>query len=195
MDARKYAWAALPLGRAWTRRARVTWSPPAGAIRRLALNVRSHGSGPPVLLLHGLGGSHRYWGAAYDALASEHRLIVPDLLGFGGSPASAGGYSADRHCEALLALLDDLKVAEPVVVAGHSVGSLIGLRLAVLRPERCAGVVALAPPLFCSAAELQDHFAGLGWAERAIAFEMEPAASALGWASVAGPLGTGAAVL
>ncbi len=67
-------------------RAEQHWQPPSGVTTLGVLNVRRLGaSGPPVVLLHGMCGSNRYWGASVDVLAQRCRLVVPDLLGFGQS--------------------------------------------------------------------------------------------------------------
>lgn len=132
-------------------KSRVHWALPAGRSEPAPLFVRTLGqSGPPILLLHGLLGSGRYWGAAFYTLAADHRLVVPDLLGFGESPKPATGYSADEHAEAVAATLDAVGVSEPVVIGSHSLGGLIALRFAALYPRRVRAVVAFGPPLFSS---------------------------------------------
>ncbi len=68
------------------RRSRIHWRPPSGTAWSGSLHARLVGdTGPPIVLLHGMAGSRRYWGAAYDVLGRHGRLIVPDLLGFGSS--------------------------------------------------------------------------------------------------------------
>lgn len=127
----------------------VQWAPSAGVARPAPLFVRTLGtSGPPVVLLHGLMGSGRYWGANYDALAADHRLIVPDLLGFGESPQPPTGYSPEAHADALAATLDALGVNEPVAIGAHSLGSLIAFRFAARYPGRVRAIVAFGPPLY-----------------------------------------------
>ncbi len=130
----------------------VHWQPPGGytdGAHDGALAVRTLGrSGPPIVLLHGLVGSNRYWGAAFDALAAEHRLVVPDLLGFGESPKPPEGYSPDEHADAVAATLRKLGVDEPAVVGAHSFGTLVALRLAVRHPRLVRAVVAFGPPLY-----------------------------------------------
>jgi pimeloyl-ACP methyl ester carboxylesterase len=113
------------------------------------LAVRTLGTtGPPVVLLHGLAASGRYWGAAYDGLAVDHRLVVPDLLGFGRSPRPAAGYGPDDHADAVVRCLQDVGAAdEPALLVGHSLGTLVALRLADRYPELVAGVVGFGPPI------------------------------------------------
>ena len=104
--------------------------------------------GPPVLLLHGLVGSGMYWGGAYEVLAGQHRLVVPDLLGFGRSPHPDSGYGPDDHARAVVSCLDALGARRPAVVVGHSLGSLVALRLAATFPQRVRAVVGFGPPLY-----------------------------------------------
>lgn len=138
-------------GRALRQRSRVHWRPPHGEDYDGALHARILGDdGPPIVFLHGLLGSADYWGADYEELAQDHRLIVPDLLGFGKSPKPESGYTADDQALALLALLDELEIRQPVVLVAHSLGSLVALRLAVLAPDRVASIVAFGPPLYSS---------------------------------------------
>src|SRR5690349_8772574 len=113
------------------------------------LPVRTLGSeGRPIVLLHGLGASGDFWGAGYDALASRHRLVVPDLPGIGRRPWPASACRVDDHADALAASLGRLGVDdEPVVVVAHSLGALVALSFARRRPELVAGVALFAPPL------------------------------------------------
>ena len=100
------------------------------------------------MLLHGLVASGIYWGAAYDRLGHNHRLVVPDLLGFGRSPRPTSGYGPDDHVRALVTCLDELGVAEPVTIGAHSLGTLIAIRLAATHPDRVSRVVAFGPPVY-----------------------------------------------
>lgn len=135
------------------------WMPPGGrVVQTSSLSARVLGeTGPPVLLLHGLVASGLYWGGAYDRLARHHRLVVPDLLGFGRSPRPPSGYGPDEHVSALLACLDELGIDGPVVVGAHSLGALIALRLAATHPERVTSVVAFGPPLYPDAQTARAH--------------------------------------
>ena len=146
-----FAAAAAAVQSARTQRVRwhIAWAAGAGASHDGLLHARSLGDGTAgVLLLHGLGGSNAYWGAAYDTLARAGRLIVPDLLGFGASPRPSSGYTATDHVEALTSLLDELAVTGPIVVGAHSFGCLVALALAEQRPDLVVGVVAFCPPLY-----------------------------------------------
>jgi pimeloyl-ACP methyl ester carboxylesterase len=127
------------------------------------------GQGTPVVLLHGLAGSGRYWGAAFDDLAATCQLIVPDLLGFGLSPRPPEPLSAAAHADAVAALLGEVAGGTPAVVAGHSAGCLVALTLARRHPERVAAVVGFAPPLFPDPADARAAIRRSGLAGRLIA--------------------------
>lgn len=142
--------------------ARRNWSPPVGRnVKTSSLAARINGDdGPPIVLLHGLVASGIYWGGAYDALAQQHRLVVPDLLGFGRSPRPLSGYGPDDHVRALVTCLDELDITEPAVIGAHSLGSLIAIRLAATHPDRVAGIVAFGSPLYPDRPSALAHVGG-----------------------------------
>lgn len=96
------------------------------------MRVHEHGAGDRVVvLLHGIPGSGAIWEAVARDLASDYRVLVPDLLGFGESPrpSSIEALWADAQAEALH---DALKAAgvKRAVFAGHDFGGLVALKLA-----------------------------------------------------------------
>ena len=98
------------------------------------------GSGPPIVLVHGLGGAAANWRLVAPALAARRRVLVPELPGHGGSAPLEGAPSIDPFAEALLAVAE----AEDAGVApwvGHSLGGLVALRAAALRPAAVTGIV------------------------------------------------------
>ncbi len=99
------------------------------------------GSGPDVLLLHGVGLRAEAWGAQLDALASANRLTAPDMPGHGESPLGDSGGGLSDYINAALNVLGCLK--GPVVLVGHSMGAMIALELAAKAPDQVRGVVAL----------------------------------------------------
>jgi len=150
-----------------------TWAPPSGEVREVGLHVRTLGSGSPtIVLLHGLAGSNRYFGADFDALAEGGRVVVPDLLGFGDSPRPDDvDYGPEAHATALIDALEKLGIQPPVYVGAHSAGTLVALRLAVLRPDWVRGIVAFGPPLYHSEAEARAHIAELDGLVRHLAMD------------------------
>src|SRR3954454_7707484 len=100
-------------------------------------------SGPPVLLLHGSGPgtTAAAWEPLVAALAPHHRVIAPDLLGFGGSPPPEGPLRAAWTRQAL-ELVDSLGVTSFAVV-GNSAGAAIALSIAAARPRAVTRLVAV----------------------------------------------------
>src|SRR5262249_54010603 len=108
------------------------------------LHYRVCGNGPPILLLHGLGGTSLNWAAVAPSLVATRRVLVPDLPGHGRSTAPGSLVSLEPFADALAALVEREQAA-PVPVVGHSLGGLVAVRLAVRRPEAVAGLVLCAP--------------------------------------------------
>ena len=98
------------------------------------------GQGPPLVLVHGLGGSAANWCELIPLLAERHRVVAPDLPGHGGSeplPAVSGLQPfADR-----VAAVMEREGIDRAPVVGHSLGGLVVLRLALRRPEFVSAIV------------------------------------------------------
>ena len=123
-------------------------NPPQGTFVT-ADGVRLHylerGTGPAIVLLHGVGAMTGEMTASgiVDALAADHRVIVFDRPGFGYSERPRGRIWTPGAQAALLRhALDLLGVARPVIV-GHSWGTLVTLEMALRDPDRTAGIVLL----------------------------------------------------
>jgi pimeloyl-ACP methyl ester carboxylesterase len=95
---------------------------------------REAGTGPTVLLVHGMAGSSRTWRAVMPLLAERARVIAPDLLGHGESVSSAGDYSLGGFAAMLRDLLAALDV-ERATVVGQSLGGGVAMQLAYQHPE------------------------------------------------------------
>lgn len=95
------------------------------------LRVYISGEGPPVLALHGLGGSGRYWNGLDSALTGDVTIVAPDLAGFGASSKPDVDYSRSFHLENLDRLFTSLNMPFPSVVVGHSMGGVLGSLWAV----------------------------------------------------------------
>lgn len=95
-------------------------------------------AGPPLVLVHGAGGTRRHWPEELRALPGR-RVIALDLPGHGGSPGPALR-SVPEYARRVLALLDALAVPS-AAVAGHSMGGAIAMTIALEAPTRVAGLV------------------------------------------------------
>ena len=95
-------------------------------VHGIDLATLDQGAGPPVLLVHAFPLNHSMWDAQIAALAATHRVIAPDLRGFGQSGISEGTVTMEQFADDLAGLLDALDVAEPVVFCGLSMGGYIG---------------------------------------------------------------------
>ncbi|GAA6525471.1 alpha/beta hydrolase [Intrasporangium sp. DVR] len=102
------------------------------------------GSAAPLVLVHGLGGSHLNWVHVAPALAEHRRVVAIDLAGFGLTPA-AGRDTGVRANAALLGRFVDEVLGEPAVLVGNSMGGMVSIMLAHSRPERVAGLVLVDP--------------------------------------------------
>ncbi len=98
------------------------------------------GAGPPLVLVHGLGGAAANWRALAPSLARGRRVVVPELPGHGGSAPLAGTPELDDFAAAMLAVAE-AEDALPAPWVGHSLGGLVAVRAAVLRPESVRGIV------------------------------------------------------
>jgi pimeloyl-ACP methyl ester carboxylesterase len=102
------------------------------------------GEGEPVLLVHGLAGGSANWCEVVPELAERHRVIAVDLPGHAGSSAPPRGATVDDFAAAAAAVLDAEGV-ESALVAGHSFGGLVAIRLAHARPELVRGLLLASP--------------------------------------------------
>jgi pimeloyl-ACP methyl ester carboxylesterase len=110
------------------------------------LSVQVAGEGPPLVLLHGLGGSARYWAGAAPLLAQTRTLIAPDLAGFGRSDKPRVDYTRDFHVASVEEMLAALAVVGRVDIAGHSMGGILAAVVAARHPERIASLAIVASP-------------------------------------------------
>ena len=106
------------------------------------------GEGPPLLLLHGFDSSFLEFRRLAPLLATRHRLLIPDLYGFGFSPRTPEGDYAPagvlRHLEGLLRVAEQ-RAPGPVGLIGASMGGSVAIELARRCPQRIARLLLLAP--------------------------------------------------
>jgi aminoacrylate hydrolase len=98
------------------------------------------GSGPPLVLVSGLGGLASFWRGFAEACAGTFRVITYDHRGAGRSSALAGPTSVQAMADDLLALLEGLGTG-PVHLVGHSTGGAIAQRIAIDQPESVSRLV------------------------------------------------------
>lgn len=98
------------------------------------------GSGPVLLLLHGLGSNLRTWDRVIERLARDHTVIAPDLLGHGESAKPRADYSLGGYANGVRDLLSILDV-DRVTMVGHSFGGGVAMQFAYQFPERTERLV------------------------------------------------------
>lgn len=141
------------------------WAPGGGEVLRAGpLRVRVFGAGETViLLLHGIVASGDSFGAAYDDLGRSARVVVPDLLGFGGSMDTVGPSDVDAHVAALDAALAALGLDQQLTaVVGHSMGGVLALQWAAAHADRTRAVLTFGAPLYRSHAEADQRMGAMG---------------------------------
>jgi pimeloyl-ACP methyl ester carboxylesterase len=103
---------------------------------------------PPLLALHGLGVAGSIWQGFARRLLPHLAIIAPDLRGHGQSDAPPAGYRPADYARDLIELIEhEDGLAPPVAVMGHSLGALVALALADLRPDLVRWLVLLDPPI------------------------------------------------
>jgi pimeloyl-ACP methyl ester carboxylesterase len=141
------------------------------------------GSGPPLVLIHGIGSRRGVWSPVVPLLAADHELIAPDLPGFGESPTLPAGVTptVDALADAVEAFIEQVGLERPHV-AGNSLGGGIALELG--RRGVVSSVAALSPVGFWSPAEARYGRATLRlsrlFARRARGLALQLAQSPLG---------------
>jgi pimeloyl-ACP methyl ester carboxylesterase len=98
------------------------------------------GDGPPLVLVHGLGGTIENWRGLATPLAAGQRVLVPDLPGHGRSAPLREARDVDALAEAVLAVAYAEEISDAVWI-GHSLGGVVSLRAAALRPDAVRGLV------------------------------------------------------
>jgi len=176
-----------------------TWSPSILPARRHGvLQARVAGDGDrAVILLHGLVSTGTIFGSGFDQLADTGQLVVPDLLGFGGSlDESRARFSVDDHLDALdeLARCTGMFERKQWVIGAHSMGSALALRWAARHRSRVDAITCWGAPVYRSSAEVEARISGTlmtrlfvldtKWARRACALSCRYRYLA-GWLTVA----------
>jgi pimeloyl-ACP methyl ester carboxylesterase len=111
-----------------------------GARLRYAAAGPAASGAQALVLVHGLGGTVENWRALAPRLAERHRVLVPDLPGHGHSAPLPQAHDLDPLARAAVAMAD-VEEIQGAVWIGHSLGGVVALRAAVLRPDAVRGVV------------------------------------------------------
>jgi len=125
--------------------------PPNFSVRQVTTNgatlhVRSGGTGPAVLLLHGYGETGDMWAAMAADLARDHTVIVPDLRGLGLSSKPGGGFDKKTQAGDVSGVMAALGVQQADVVA-HDIGNMVAFQFAAQHPEMVRRLVLIDAPV------------------------------------------------
>lgn len=125
--------------------------PRGGASRTIDLDGPVHyvdfgGTGTPLVLVHGLGGSHLNWMLVAPQLAEHHHVVAIDLIGFGLTPP-ADRSSRMRDQVTMLDRFIDAVMGEPVVLVGNSMGGMVAALTAAGHPSRVSSLVLVDPAM------------------------------------------------
>jgi pimeloyl-ACP methyl ester carboxylesterase len=110
------------------------------------IHVRSGGSGPAVVLLHGYGETGDMWAPLAADLARDHTVIVPDLRGLGLSSKPASGFDKKTQAEDVESVMRALNVTQADVVA-HDIGNMVAFQFAARHPDHVRRLVLIDAPV------------------------------------------------
>jgi pimeloyl-ACP methyl ester carboxylesterase len=130
------------------------------------MNHLRSGTGKPLLLVHGLGGSARSWSTIWEPLVARHDVVAVDLPGFGATPPPRGETSIRSLCDALTAFID-AQGLRGVDAVGSSMGARLVLELA-RRGGVLGSVVSLDPGGFWRGWERHAFFSSIWLSIRAV---------------------------
>ena len=113
---------------------------PFVSVDKIQIAYDDIGSGSPLVLMHGFPFNRSLWNDQVDELSKSHRVITPDLRGFGESSSSADTATMTRMAEDVAALLDHLQIPQ-AIVGGLSMGGYAVLAFYKLFPSRVRGLI------------------------------------------------------
>ena len=131
------------------------------------LDVGGPVDAPPLVAVHGLGGSHTNWLAVAPDLATDHRVYALDLAGHGHTPAEQRGTDVAANERLLHRFIVEV-VGEPTALVGNSMGAMISLRQAARHPDTVTGLVLIGPALPVASRLLHQPLVAAGVAVTAI---------------------------
>jgi pimeloyl-ACP methyl ester carboxylesterase len=106
--------------------------------RRVVYRVA--GSGPPIVLIHGMLNASSHWQSVALALARDHTVLAPDLIGHGDSAAPRGDYSLGAHAASIRDLMAAIGI-ERATIVGHSLGGGVAMQFFYQFPQRVERLV------------------------------------------------------
>ena len=120
----------------------IDWGPSISnrLIDDLQVRYLDYGSGPAVVLLHGMAASWQWWLENIPELGRHHRVIAVDLPGFGHSEPLPAPAEMATHARTVLDLLAQLGI-ESATVSGHSMGGLVALEMFLADPRRVRSLI------------------------------------------------------
>lgn len=104
------------------------------------------GTGDPVILIHGLGGSHVNWISIAESMREHGRVVAPDLIGFGLTPPKGRRTNLEANADLIVDLIHRMG-SRPALLVGNSMGGLLSMMVASSNPELVRGVVLLDPAM------------------------------------------------
>jgi len=114
------------------------------------LSYERSGSGPTVVLIHGVAGSQMVWDPLVPLLEGARTVVRVDLMGYGNSPAPRGPCTLQSHVTAIRATLQEAGMDPPYSLVGLSMGSNLALAYGCTWPDEVDKIVGLAFPYFAT---------------------------------------------
>ena len=123
----------------------MTWAQPGSegatvSVNGIEMYYEVHGTGTPLVLLHGFNNSSAMWLPVLESLSAEYEVILPDLRGHGRSSKLEGEFTHRQSAQDVFALLDHLGVGQ-FKAMGISTGGMTLLHMATAQPDRVQAMV------------------------------------------------------
>ncbi len=132
------------------------------------LHIRRAGTGPTLILIHGVAGSGAIWGDVATDLEKNFDVVRLDLLGYGFSPKPRIRYTMAAHITAIRKTLHEANIKPPYHLVGLSMGALVCLEWAATHPVEVQSVSAIGLPYYRSAGEAREKLRETFWANLVI---------------------------
>jgi len=126
-------------------------------IQDTQLSVEEHGSGPPLLLIHGFPLNREMWHPQIENLSSYAHIIAPDLRGHGDSAPTHGPYTMDLLADDCAAILKSLGVDKPAIICGLSMGGYVAFAFYRKYPSLVRGMILAATRAGADSPEAQEN--------------------------------------